>query len=519
METNNRSSGLLFEHVFQQAALFLRSYRIPFLSALLIGLLGHGFAFTNKYINHDEIFNLFGKGATLDSGRWALGALDSIFPNYSMPWIYGILTVSLIAVAACLIVHTFAIRNPFLQALLAGSLVVFPVWTSTFAFMFTSSSYGVAFLMASLSVTLLRRQHPFWWIFALGCGILSVAIYQAYIAVIAALLVLMLIQDLLLEEDLWKVLRRGFFYVLFLILTLGLYYIALQILLILKHVTFNLYAQERNSFQLASLPDNIRLAYAHFIRAFDTGEFALIPFQFTRNLHLFCLCVCAFLLLVCFLTKKMQLPRILFILALLLVFPLAVNCMYLFTLEAGIHTLVLCGFMSIYVALVLIADLSISTVAPHKYIDFLRRISLNLFLLVLSVIIITNTYFANEAYLQLHLQYENTYAFYTSLLSDIRAQPEFDEDTRLAVIGEWNYPDYFFRKFDFTYHLFGHLDCSPAEYSMDRFLEYYLGFPIPFAESWVQEEIQNSTEYLQMPVYPYYGSIQMFDDILVVKLS
>lgn len=519
MESNNRSSKLLLEQLLSKAILFLRSYRIPLISAILAGMLAHGFAFANKYINHDEVYNLFGKGATIDSGRWALGALDSILPNYSMPWIYGILTVCLIALAVCLIVHTFQIRNPLLQALLAGSIVVFPVWTGTFAFMFTSSAYGVAFLLAALSVTLLRKQHPFWWILALGCGIISVAIYQAYIAVIAALLVLILIQDLLQEEDLLKMLRRGFFYVGFLILVLGLYYIALQALLILKDVAFNEYAEERNSFQLAALPRNIALAYSHFIRAFFAGEFALIPLPFTKRIHLLCCAACAVLLLVLFLTKKMNLPRILFILALLLIFPLAVNCMYLFTPEAGIHTLVLAGFMTIYVAFVLLAEACILLVPEKKCTDLLRRILLNGLLLCLSATIISNTYFANEAYLQLHLQYENTYAFYTSLLSDIRAQPEFDEDTKLAVMGRWHYPDYFFRKFDFTYHLFGHLNSSPAEYSMDRFLEYYIGFSIPFAEPWDKEEIQNTQEYQQMPVYPYYGSIQMFDDILVVKLS
>lgn len=519
MESSNRSSTLLFEQLLSKALLFLRSYRVPLISAMLMGILAHGFAFANKFINHDEIYNLFGKGATIDSGRWALGALDSILPNYSMPWIYGILTVFLIALAVCLMIHTFGIRSPVLQALLAGSIVVFPVWTGTFAFMFTSSAYGVAFLMAALSVALLRKQHPFYWIPALGCGIFSVAIYQAYIAVIASLLVLILIQDLLQEEDLLKILRRGCFYVLFLILTLGLYYLALQALLVLKDVAFNAYAEERNSFRFASLPNNIVLAYSHFIRAFLAGEFALIPLPFTKRVHLLCCAACAALLLVLFIAKKMKLSRILFILALLLVFPLAANCMYLFTPEAGIHTLVLCGFMSIYVAFVLIADLCIACIPGQKHMDLLRRITLNGLLLCLSATIISNTYFANEAYLQLHLQYENTYAFYTSLLSDIRAQPEFDEDTQLAVMGRWQYPDYFFRKFDFTYHLFGHLNSSPAEYSMDRFLEYYIGFPIPFAEPWDKEEIQNSEEYQQMPVYPYYGSIQMFDDILVVKLS
>ena len=519
MKTANKSSKLLYEQILAFCLQFLGRYRVPLISAFFIGLLAHGFAFTNKYINHDEIYNLFGKGATVDSGRWGLGFLDVIFPNYSMPWIYGILTVVLIAVAACLIIHTFSIQHPLLQTLLAGSLVVFPVWVSTFSFMFTSSSYAVAFLMAALSVLLLRKSNPVCWLLSLGCSIFSVAIYQAYIAIIAALLVLLLIQDLLLEEYLFPVFRKGLLYVGFLALTLGLYFVATQAVLVLKDVAFNDYAAERNSFDLSALPHNIVAAYAHFFRAFQTGEHALIPLRFSRILHLLSFFVCGVLLLILFLSRKMKISRILFILALVLVFPLAVNCMYLFTPETAMHTLVLCGFQSVYIPLIMLASLCMSLVPAEKHTDLLRRLALNALLFALTAIIICNTYFANEAYLQLHLQYENTYAFYTSLLSDIRMNPEFDENTELAVIGHWQYPDYFFRKFEFTYQLFGHLSCAPSEYSMDRFLEYYIGFPIPFASFETTLQIENSAEFQQMPEYPYYGSIRMFGDTLVVKLS
>lgn len=519
MKTANRSSKLLYEQILALCLQFFGRYRVPLFSAFFIGLLAHGFAFSNKYINHDEIYNLFGKGATVDSGRWGLGFLDAVFPNYSMPWIYGILTVVLIAVAACLIIHAFSIRHPILQALLAGSLMVFPVWVSTFSFMFTSSSYAVAFVMAALSVSLLRQSKPVCWLLALGGGIFSVAIYQAYIAIIASLLVLILIQDLLLEEDLFPVFRKGLLYVGFLALTLGLYYAATQAVLVLKDVAFNDYAAERNSFDISALPHNIVSAYAHFFRAFQTGEYALIPLLFSQKMHYLCFAACGILLLVLFFVRKMKVSRILFVLALVLVFPLAVNCMYLFTPEAAMHTLVMCGFQSVYIPLIMMASLCMSLVPAKKHADLLRRLALNTLLFALSAIIICNTYFANEAYLQLHLQYENTYAFYTSLLSDIRMNPEFDENTELAVIGHWQYPDYFFRKFEFTYHLFGHLNSSPSEYSMDRFLEYYIGFTIPFASIETTSQIEHSAEFEQMPVYPYYGSIRMFGDTLVVKLS
>ena len=55
--------------------------RLPFVSALIFGLAAHMFAFTNKLVNADEIESLFGKGATVTSGRWGLEAVKLIFPD------------------------------------------------------------------------------------------------------------------------------------------------------------------------------------------------------------------------------------------------------------------------------------------------------------------------------------------------------------------------------------------------------------------------------------------------------
>ena len=47
---------------------------LPLLSSAAFGGLAYFYAFTNKLVNHDEVQSLFMKGATVDSGRWGLGA-------------------------------------------------------------------------------------------------------------------------------------------------------------------------------------------------------------------------------------------------------------------------------------------------------------------------------------------------------------------------------------------------------------------------------------------------------------
>lgn len=520
MDTQISRKPLFYEAaanwLVQQAA----DNKLPLLASVIIGLLSYTFAFTNKLVNHDETYNLFGKGATLDSGRWGLGLLDSIFPNYSMPWIYGILTIILMAIAVAFIVRIFSIQSKPLQVLLAGCVIAFPSLTGTFAFMYTSSSYALGFLLAVVAAFLVQQKGMVYWIFAVGCMVFSVAIYQSYIAVSASLLVLILIHRLLLEEEVGTVIRSGFLYVGILIVSLGLYYTAMKLSLVLKGIVLNSYANERVAFSLTSLPASIVLAYQNFIRVFTDFHHSLIPTDFSRKLHFFSLIATGVLLVLWGIgLKKKSLSRILLLTVLIGILPLAISCMYVFTGEIGVHTLVLYGFTAVYFLMILVADVCRQRYFSAKVSEAARRVLINAVAICLALIVIINIYIANISFLSLHLQYETLYSFYTTLVSDIRMMPEFDEDTKLAVIGTWKYPEHYEKQFEFTYRLYGMFDAAPGLYSGDRFMQYYLGIEIPVATPGEKRSIQESEEFQNMRVYPYYGSMQMFGDVLVVKLS
>ena len=131
--------------------------RAPFLTALAVGFCAHGYAFSNKLLNHDEIESLFGKGATVTSGRWGLELVKPLFPDWSMPWIYGIISLVFIAAAACLMLETLEIRSRALRVLLPAVIVSFPSLTGNFCFMFTAAPYAWSFFLTALAVYLICR--------------------------------------------------------------------------------------------------------------------------------------------------------------------------------------------------------------------------------------------------------------------------------------------------------------------------------------------------------------------------
>lgn len=506
---------LLLETALAQTAAFFRRYLTAFFSAAVFGLLAYGFAMTNKLINHDEAHSLFIKGTTVPSGRWGLGFLDTLFPNYSMPWIYGLLTVVFIAAGACILARVFRIENRLLQGLLGGTLVVFPSLIGLFGYMFTSCSFALSFLLAIVSVALVQSGQKWCLLPAAGCLVFSLSIYQSYISLAAGLLVVLLIREVLLGTDAGAVLKKGIFYVLFLVGCLLAYYLGTQAVFLLTGTEMGGYAAGNFAFTPAGILSGAVLAYRNFLRFFTEGFCGLMPTAFSRLVHT-ALLLLALGLVPGLLCAKKHSPGSLLLLALLLgVLPLAVNCMYMITTAEAVHTLVLYGFVSLYVLMTMIAQLALDTGCR----SILRQLLLNALTVCLSLVILCNTYIANEAFLHLHLRYENAYAFYGALVADIRQRPEFTEEAVLAVVGDYQQPGYYSEHFEHIHSITGVYGFVPDNYSKERFLEYYLGLEIPFATQKEIDAIRETPEFAAMAVYPYYGSVKSFGNIMVVKLS
>lgn len=488
--------------------------RTVLLSSFLFGFLAHGFAFTNKLVNHDEVASLFTKGATVESGRFGLGLLDLIFPNYSMPWIYGIVSVALLAVAAALLVNLFEVRSKLMQVLFAGVLLSFPSLTGTFGYMFTSSSYALSFLLACGGVWLFTNRSLWQRGLALCLMVASLSIYQSYISLAAGLFVLYLFRQLLLGEKPGRILLQGVADVAFLVLSLGLYFLAAKLVLKITGVSFGQYAESSIVLRLSELPGKAMLAYATFGRFFTESLHGLIPTYLSRLLHgllgVFCL---GLFLPWALCRKKEALGSPLLAVLLLLLLPLAVNCMYLITAESSIHTLVLYGFVCLYLLPLILAD---TLPAQSRVLRFAAEHALPL---ILAGIVTVNVYIANQAYLNLHLRYENAHAFYSALIADLNSNPDFQEGTKLALVGTYVSPKFYEEQFADTDRITGVHGFLPDGYARAQFMSYYIGLDVPFASDGEVAALQELAQVQDMPRYPYYGSIQTIDGMLVVKLS
>lgn len=482
---------------------FFAENRLPFMASMLAGLLTHGFALTNKLVNHDDIESLFGKGATITSGRWGLEAVKLLFPDWSMPWIYGLVSLVLMSLAVCVAVKLLDIRSKPLQALLGMLVLSFPSLTGNFCFMFTSSAYALSFLLAVLSVREFLKGGWLHVAVSVLCLVFALSMYQAYIAVAASIYVVLMIARALDGVSVRDNVLYGLRALAVMALSIAIYYAIALLVFRFTGAEFNTYVTDNVTGDL-SLVRKIRMAYDAFFYIFSFRNFYVISGETARYIHI-ALALLAILGLACG-KKPMPVVMAAFLTALL---PLAICCMYLIMSNESIHTLVMYSFVAVYMLLMVVLER-----IDFNFSHIVRDVSA----LLLLAVVVSNVYFGNMTYLKLHMQYENAYSFYTGLMAQVKSTEGFDADTELAIIGHQDNLLHTFPELD-TDLLMGPAPDLVNSYSRENFIKRFLGFDIPFASEEELAKLNEDERVQAMAEYPYYGSVQKIDDYMVVKLG
>lgn len=509
---------LFSDRLFRKLIDYLYLYRYMICGSLLMGLMAYAFAFTNKLPNHDDVAGLFTKGVGIESGRFGITALGFLFPNFSMPWIYGIGSLVLLTMGNCLIVKLFQIRSPLLQFLLGGLIITFPSQTATFSYLFTAFPYAIAYWLAVLAVDLVSRSEKKYILPGVLALVGSLSIYQAYVSITAALLILLLMRKLILDEgSVRELFVQGIVYVFFLVGALGFYWLLSNLLWTVTGYSMGNYASNAVSFRLSDIPANIKLAYINCIRVLRYRHHGLIISDASVAVHLALVGFSALELLL-YVLRTRDLPRTLLLGFLGVVLPLAINCLFLMVSSDSIHTLVLFSYTTLYVLFAFLVEAGQLRTLCFPLADRLHKACLNLCILAFAWILAGNVFLANEASLSMHLSYENTYALAVSTLAQLNTIPEYTPESPVVILGEHPGTGYSSR-FLHSRRLMGVGGLSPDMYSMNDFFRYYVGVPINLVGT--EDYLQSADPYAlaQIPVYPNKGFISQVGNTFVIKLS
>ncbi len=245
--------------------------KYTFAATFIIGFVAHGFGFANKISNHDDLYSIRAYGASIGHGRWFqsfLGPVVSKFDgNYTNPWVLGLVSLFLLAIAACFVVEALNIQNIYSSVLTGGIMVSFPAITGNFAFMFSAPYYSFAILLISVAAYLFAREKALWYsVVAIFCVACSMGIYQAYYPFLAGILLIVLIKKAFSTEDSVAVLcREAVRYLIDLAMSMAVYFVLLRLVLNLLHTSLGGHRgiDTMGSIRLSSIPGIlVRIFYA-----------------------------------------------------------------------------------------------------------------------------------------------------------------------------------------------------------------------------------------------------------------
>ena len=484
--------------------------RLPFLSALLVGLLTYMYCFTNKFETMDDLACFFGTGSSLVLGRWGLKLSELFFPMCSVPWLNGMISLLFLCMAICTIVRMFSLKDPVIVVLLSALMVSFPTQVCTFGYMYTAPQYAFALFLSTVSARIaskgLNRKR---FVVAAALLALSIGIYQVYVAEAASLLVVYCLLCILGGENGKSVLRKGLLYIAMLAASMAIY-------MLINFTVNKLFSVEMSEYATKSLSGidkylfGIRVAYTAFLGYFTKGYYDLIPTKTSLVSHVIAATAVVVLLIRHF-SKKENLAegKLGVFLLCLALFPLAVDCIRV--ISTLFHNLMLFSFTSVYVLTAVVFENCLPDLSEKK-----RGCVKDILAACMIVVTVINLYYANAVFMKLFMQFEQAHSFYTSIVTELRQDPDFNEDSVICIVGD---NDIFDNAGIDLNNLAGMREGIVGTYSQSEFVRFYLGLTLEVAGWDITDVLAEREEVIQMPPYPYSGSVQKLDGYYVIRLG
>lgn len=484
-----------------------------FLFALIFGFLVHGFIFYNYLqVGTDAlIVSTQGWDWALQQGRWFQIFIDYVSGIYSSNHLNSIISVVYYAFSVFLIVRLLKL-NKFSGCLVGAIVLTLPFLPVAFLYPNLADCFAGGFLLAVASVYILEKKNIFLASFLL-C--LSVATYQAFVAVAAGLCMVVVIIDYSKNLNFKKMINKILRCIMFGLLGLGLYYISVHIV-----ENFVPIAARQNFGDAFNLKFNftkeiiknwikIPILYSVFGENYVLSDFqALSLWDYVLPVTNSIIIIWAFFTIL----KKKAVSQKLVTTVLLIMLVLACGVVMAFN-PAGIHSLMFWGVVALPILVIKLLD-----GADHKLNNKLIAsfIILNVF---------SNLIFANQVYLHVYAGHEMGKDYLTTLQYDIFHSEGYAIDKTIVLCVNHSGNPYISKNpivLPKNYPFVGEANFS-GFYDMRLQLADFSWLPneIALADRWYEWELNaaNAEVVRSLPIYPEAGSIMANDKYIFVKLS
>lgn len=496
-----------------------------FFSSLIIGLLSHSYMMFNKLPNIDDYVSMFHYGLGYQLGRWLLALIGNFMFRidgvYSLPFLNGIFFLFMLSVSITIFLKPFPFKNRLTKRIFAALFISFPTVASTLGFMFTVPFYGIAILFAAIAFYFVPR-YKYGFILSGFFICCSLGIYQAYWCLCASFLLLYLIVLCLDEKystkELLLISLKSFFSLLSGVI---LYLIINRLMLSVQGINLSDYqgVSQMGTIKLSAIPDIFLNAYGTFFKLISENYlyitwYPIVRFVIAASYGLTLL----FLIIAIYILRKNPL-KIIFLIGFSAIVPLTINSIYIMCNDAStIHLLMCYSVVLVFLLPLVFIQGVISNSSKSSVFKGIKAV----YLMAVLLVIFFYVRLANIYYLNLEMAYNETNAFMTTLSARIQDTDGYTLDTPIYFHGLYSQsPNKNIWELRMVNQMHGTIDVHNVINSpliRGNFFRVYLGNS--FKELPDYSIMDQHTAYMnQMPNYPDDGSIEIIDDVLVVKFA
>lgn len=520
-----------------------------FLWTFVWGFFAHGFAYANFLFNHDGLQIASNQQWEISLGRFMHPLYFFVRGTINAPWLVGVLSLCFLSVALFFICDVFRIEKSMGVFLLAGILTTnttFIVLNATYLFLCDLHAFALLLTTFSIWIVVKRRD-------VVGVGLASVflmaamGIYQSFFSVWLVMAIVFTFTRAFEQECFCEGVNRG----IKAFVTRHSYEISFSVVVVFACVLYKLgtvvscklagvsFSQTFNYVESAVNFKGVNLLslFVHTYKNFFITTLSL-PSKYNgmlvKNFSYSLANVSKYLISFIYLSlfalllhhtiknrKKARIPQVLYCVFLLLVLPLAANCIYF--LSKGIRANYELVHLSNWVLFVL------PIIFYKKNIVKIKRLIEISFLILITV----NVIVANNLYEKKKIVYDSTVLALNRMLTMVESDDDYvPGKTELLLSGSLNQNPYYSKTMlesVFPPHGKGRqmtgqdLDVAVSYpgtyYSFIKILLNSNANFYPYSQEYSDMLNAYALEIEQMPVFPKQGCCRMIDGRMFVKLS
>lgn len=482
-------------------------------------------------INEDN-FTIYRQGYTNAAlGRWVCDVLYKMGipgPYRAQSWI-GIFVILALAVTCLAVLSLIPVKNKINALLIIAVLVTFPTLSYSYGYLYDAVMYTFSLMFATISVDI-TNKYKHGWIGGGVCLMLSLGLYQAWIAVAVALIIVYIIiqvkENNFDKKQIIKLVTKN---AIMGISGIIFYFISVKLYNSFYHITLSSYKglDSMGNIAFTELPQLIVNCYRSF-KHFVEGEFYHMPKQITILNYIILLILCLFSAkIVIDGVKLKEYFRVgvfsIFVMAL----PIG-TC--LMEIVANTDTLSIYGICMIYILLIKYSDDWV--IKAEKVPIKMKKIFTMSTRLICVIMIFFFFYITQIYYFKVHVFYQRTYAIANRMVMRIEELEEYPAIRKVVIGGNpGKRQDYGTAEVMFDdvitsdRGLWGQyvgMGVGTSDYALTKFTKFMNGFLGTNYESVKSDEmleLMRTDEYMRMPVWPHKDSVQVINDIIIIKMN